>query len=244
MAIFSDLREVKAILDIDPANTNEDKKLSLINEWAGDIIEEALNKRPITYKQRVEYPKTAGTRKLLLRARPVYPPNATGPDGNPTVLTVLVNAGAQQPSDFNPATDTWTYGVDYTLDIDQEDGISSRSGILIALGGGTGGGTTFGSYWPRDFVRQAGLLSSFMGEPRAGMVQVTYTAGFTVDNLPASFRVAGALLVARLAYIFPVGMELAGDAYEEKALSFVQERRGYLLSLVAPILWDFRNWYW
>ena len=155
-------------------------------------------------------------------------------------MTVLVNqGGGWSTSNFDSTNDAWTYGTDYALDIDQEDG-TSRSGILWALGGGGG---RLGGLWPRQALRQAGLLSPFMEQPMSGMVQITYTGGFTVDNLPASFRVAGNLLVARLAYIFPIGFEFSGDAYEEKAVSFVQERRGYLLSLISPILFDYRNWY-
>src|SRR6266404_3179211 len=69
--ILSDLREVKAYLDIPPGNLSEDVKLSLFIEVASEWLQEVLN-RQLTYAQRTEFYNGTGTQKLLLKSRPVF----------------------------------------------------------------------------------------------------------------------------------------------------------------------------
>ena len=83
-------------------------------------------------------------------------------------------------------------------------------------------------------------MSSFIWDDM-GSIKVTYTAGFTVDQLPAAFRAAGEFLVAGLRYIFPLGQPLGGDGYEERSVSLVQERKGWLMAMVKPLLFSHRN---
>lgn len=221
---------MKSILEIDPADTSEDKKLLFLVEWASAWIEEVLG-RPLAYKTRTDYYQGSGTQKLQLRARPVYasPPAPYG------ALAVVVdeggNFGAASGAFQGPGAIPLVYGQDYTLRIDQADG-GSRSGLLIRIG----------NYWPRPMVRQTGLLSPFVGDD-TGSVQVTYTAGYTQDTLPAQLRAAVNLLVARMRYILPLGVELGSESYEDRSISVITSEKQGLLALVNPLIMSFRNWH-
>jgi hypothetical protein len=227
--ILSDLREIKSILEIDPLDNSEDKKLLFLVEQASALIEGYLD-RDLFFKSRTQFYKGTGTQKLLLRNRPVYPT----PQSPYSAIQVTYDPnglfGAGVGAFANATTLSYTYGVDYTLQIDQDDG-GSRSGILIRIN----------EYWTRPQVRQAGLLSPFVGDD-TGSLQVIYTAGYTVDTLPAAFRAACNLLVARMRYLMPVGMEIGSEGYEERSISLVAERKDYLMSLVKPLIHQYRNW--
>lgn len=182
----------------------------------------------LTFGQKMEFYKGTGTQKLPLKFRPVY--------AAPTIQVTVDEAAyfGSAPGAFvgSPTAQPLVYGVDFCLQIDQPDGLTSRSGILWRIN----------DYWPRPQVRQAGLLSPFIADD-PGSIQVIYTAGYTLDNLPSAFRVACNTLVARLRYIFPLGMELGGEGYEERSISLVTEHKDYLLSLVKPMLFQYRNWH-
>lgn len=224
--LFTDTSELKKILDIDPLDLSEDAKLSLCIEWATDLIGTFLGRPGFDLKARTEFYKGTGTQNLLLNHRPV--------STTPTIVVLSDTAGnyGSSPNAFDSSIASLVYGTDFCLDIDQEDG-TSRSGILVRIG----------DYWPRPRVRSAGLLSPFLGQD-TGSLKITYTAGYTVDNLPAAFRVAGNLLVARLRYIFPLGMELGGEGYEERSLAVITDQKDYIFSLIRPILSPYRNWRW
>lgn len=221
--LFSDLNEAKAILEIDPCNKAEDKKLTFILEWVSSLIEEILNRPNMSKKERTEYYQGTGSQKLLLRSRPVF----TTPD-----IQLWLHEGGHygSTSDAFGTGTLLTYGSDYFLKIDQEDG-TSRSGILFRLN----------NFWPKPSIRQGGYLSPFVWED-TGSIKVTYTAGYTVDSLPTVFRMACNLLIARMRYILPLGLELSSEHYEERSIAILGNQRRYLTSLVASMLLPYRNW--
>jgi len=221
--IYSDIGEVKSLLNIDPSDTIEDKNILFYIEWASRIIEEYLNRPGLTYASRTEYYGGSGTQKLLLKSRPVFV--------NPTIQVFLDEGGfyGSVSGAFTQSDSQLTYGVDFCLDT--LDGISSRSGILIRTH----------DFWPKPAIRQQGYLSPFIGQG-FGAIKVIYTAGYTVDTLPPQFRAAADLLVSKLRYVFPLGVELGGESYEDRSISVVANQKGYLMSLVKPLLFTFRNW--
>ena len=224
--MFTDLREIKVLLEIDSQDTEEDILLGFLIEQSSQWIEEILNRPGMAKKSRTEFYNGTGNQKLLLRSRPVF-----------TTPTIQVfqdeggNFGATSGS-FNATDSALVYGTDFALVVDQENG-TSRSGILYRIN----------ELWPRPSVRQRGLLSPFLGTG-FGTIKVVYTAGYEVDNLPASLRLAANLLVQRLRYIMPLGMELTGDSFEERNMSIVTSAKEQLLVLVKPLLLPYRNWKW
>jgi hypothetical protein len=228
MAVYSDLVEIKQVLGIDPTNTTQDVLLGFYNTWAANIIELALNRGEdgLFKKSRTIYVNGTGTQRLLLPHRPIY----TTP--TPQVWEDMQNGLWGQGNDaFN--SDPLTYGSSYVVIIDGANGLGN-SGILFKNNG----------YWELPYCRQAGYLSTFVGQGR-GNIKVTYTAGMTVDNMPPTIRMAADLLVARLSYIFPLGIELGGESYEERSISLGVKDQNYLLSLVKPLLYPmYRNWRW
>lgn len=227
--LWTDLRELKAVLDIHPLNSTEDKKLNWFIEWSTGWLENVIG-RDVTFKQRTQFYGGSATQKLLLRNRPVFP-NIGQSDVIQVFLDESGNFGSTSGS-FDAGTTALTYGQDFALEIDQDDG-TSRSAILYRLG----------NLWPRPSVRQRGLLSPFLG-PSIGNIKVVYTAGYTADTLPAQLRLACNLLVARLRYLFPLGMEIGSEGYEERSIGLVAERDDYLLSMVKPMVLQYRNWTW
>jgi len=221
--ILTDIHELKSILEIDPGNKVEDKKLLFLIEMASDWIEEYTN-RKFFWKSRTEYYDGTGTQELRLRARPVYT--------TPTIA-VRVDEGGYFGSVTNSfGTNTaLTYGDDFALRLDQEDGTSSRSGILVRID----------DIWPRPRIRQRGLLSPSIGRGY-GTIKVTYTAGYSVDTLPATIRLACNLLVARLRVILPLGAESTSEGYEDRSISIVTSEKTKLMALVRPLLVAHRNW--
>ena len=220
--LLSDIRELKAQLEIDSGDTSEDKKLNFFVEIASSWIEELLNRPGLSYKSRTEFYNGTGTQRLLLRSRPVYT--------TPTIQVSVDESGYfGQPSGSFDTNTALTYGDDFYLQTDQEDG-TSRCGILIRNG----------TYWPKPRVRQAGLLAPFLGIG-FGVVKVVYSAGYFVDNLPPAIRFACNLLVAKMRHLMPLGLELTSESYEERSMSWVGERKDYLLALVKPMIHPYRN---
>lgn len=228
--IMTDLRELKTLLDIDSGDTSEDKKINFLVTTASHWIEELLG-RDFTYKTRTLPYRGYGTQKLVLRHRPVYP----APPTPYSALTVYVDDYANwgtSPNAFqnSPGASPLIYGKQYSLQIDQDDG-SSRSAILWRIN----------AYWPRPTQRQEGLLTPFKG-PDPGSIQVTYTAGWTVDTLPDSFRMGTNLLVMKLLDICPLGQEISSESYEERSISRITSEKSKLLLQVQPFIRGWHNW--
>lgn len=234
--LYTDLREIKTLLDIDPDDTSEDKKLLIYNTVATEWISELLNYRDVFMRVRTQYYKGTGTQKLVLRNRPVFP-NPPAPYQPITVTYDEFGYFGQGPGAFNDTnTIPYVYGVDYTLQVDWDidnDGVdeASRSAILIRIN----------EYWLKPTYRQTGLLSPFVGED-TGSIKVVYTAGWTVDTLPAPFRMAADFLISSFRYIWPLGMPLGGESYQERSISHLNQRKDYLLSQVKPLIWPYRSW--
>jgi hypothetical protein len=249
--IYSDLGELKSLLEIKPGDTSEDKKLLFLSEMASQWIEELLGRPGIFLAQRTEYYKGTGTQRLLLNSRPILSPTGTNPG-----MTVIIDQSGQgnfpnagiatlpvppfttlqtPPAPPGPPSPVLplTYGSDFLLDIDQPDGITSRSGILIRLN----------DFWPKQQVRVSGLLTPFLVN-NIRVVQVTYTGGFTVDSLPASFRFACTQLIARMREVCGIGVELQSENWIDRSVSIVTSEKTRLLAMVWPILRQFRNWRW
>lgn len=226
MPVLTDLRELKSKLDIDVEDTSEDKNLLFFVETASSWIAELLGRPGLMYKSRTEYYNGTGTQFLPLRSRPVFT--------TPTIEVYVDEDGlwGARSGAFDAGTTAWTWGEDFGLEIDQDDG-TSRSGLLVSSNG----------FWPKPSVRQRGYLSPFRGNSN-GNVKVVYTAGWTVDGMPAQVREACNMLVAKIRYVWPIGMAVSNDGYEERNLGFIEEKKNYWLSLVAPMLAGWRNWKW
>ena len=222
--LYTDLTELKKVLEVHPLDTVEDAKLSLFAAWASSMIEEFLGRPDFSYAVRTEYYNGTGTQKLLLRHRPVRT--------SPAIQVYVDEAGyyGAPEGSFDATLTALTYGTDFALQL-REEGKPSRTGILVRLR----------NLWPEPAVRQPGLLSPFLGDP-FGNIKVVYGGGYLLDDLPPVFRAACNLLVARLRYLFPLGMELNSDSFEDKSIGIAGERKDYLMSLIKPMLFNYRNW--
>jgi len=215
---------MKSILEIDPNDTSEDVNLNFFNEWASAWFEEWIN-RPMLKRERTEYYNGTGTQKILLKSRPVY--------STPTPVCVVNDRGAFGTLSGSFTGTPLTWGTDFTLFFDNQEDGTCRNGILLRLN----------TSWPINYVRSAGLLSPYLG-PSYGSVKITYTAGYTVDNMPAQLRMSMNLLIAKMRFIFPLGLDLTSDSYEERSISWANQNKTYLLSLVQPLWQPFRNYRW
>jgi hypothetical protein len=219
-------------LAIPIGDTTEDVSLTIINRTVTKWFEELLN-RKFSLAQRTQYYDGTGTQKLLLRCRPVFPL-----PGTPQQITVNVDTSGYYgtaPGGFasDPNNIPLVYGTDFTLKIDQDDG-SSRSGILIRIN----------DFWPKPQVRQIGYLTPFVGDD-TGSIQVTYVAGFTVDSLPAELTMAAELVVSKLRYVLPLGVELGSESYEERSISALADAKNYILTpTIRAMILSHRNWTW
>lgn len=224
-AIFlSDLRELKVLLEIDPTDAVEDVKLGLLLEVASSWIQECLG-RDLENRSRTEYYDGTGTQTLPLRQRPVF----TNP--NPAV-SIDESGYFGAPAGSFAAGTALTYGTDFVVDVDQDDG-SSRAGMLVRVGG----------VWPRAVLRRTGLLTPYRGRAY-GSIKVTYTAGYTVETLPPMIRTACNLLVARMRDVLPLGVESTQENFQERTVSVVTNAKTRLLELAWPLLLPYRNWTW
>jgi hypothetical protein len=220
---LSDLKEIKVFLAIDQADQSSDLKLNFLIEMASAWIEETINRvGRLEYKARTEYYQGTGTQKLYLRARPV-------------LTTPAIRAFVERGGYYGEAADAFgsvselTYGSDFVLKIDQDNG-SSRSGILVRLN----------EYWPKFGIRQAGYLSPFISEG-FGNIKIIYTAGYSQDTLPAQLRLACCTLVAELNMLFPLGFFLTTESYEERNVGYFLPQKKPLLSMIEPMICGFRN---
>lgn len=220
--LYTDIRSLKKILEVADGDTSEDIKFHFLIEYASRWIDELLGGRELELKARTEFYGGTGTQALLLRHRPVFT--------TPTIRVWTDPYGyfGQVDNSFTAGSEL-TYGTDFVLRVDQNDG-SSRSGILLRVN----------SLWERPGVRTRGYLTPYVGDG-FGNVKVTYTAGFTPDTLPAQIRLACNILVARMREMLPLGYELASESYEERALTKVVSDRQKLLALVSPLVLPFRN---
>ncbi len=225
MSPLTDLVELKTLLEIDPDNTAEDRKLYFLIDVASDWIAELLNRPGLFFKSRTEIYNGTGTAFLPLKSRPVYT--------TPTIQVYVDRSGyfGSASGAFTPSQTQLQYGNDFALRTDNEDNTQSRCGLLINLNG----------VWDKPYYRKQGFLSPYIGHD-TGSIKVVYSGGYTVDNLPSPLRHACNLLVARLRYVWPLGVELNSDSFEERNISVVTSEKEKLLTLVKPMIMTYRNW--
>ena len=223
--LFQDVQELKSLLEIAVDDDTQNKQLNFLNEYASGLIEEVLN-RDFTRRARTQYYDGTGTRKLLLRSRPVYT--------TPTIEAFEDDSGffGTASGAFDSTLTALTYNSDFGLQVDQDDG-TSRSGILVR----------FSSVWSKPSYRQKGYLTPFQGHSH-GNVKIVYTAGWTVDTLPAPFRLCAGVLVSRLRHLLPIGLWLTSESYEERSVSYWMPQRDMFRGLINEMLGSFRNWRW
>ena len=70
------------------------------------------------------------------------------------------------------------------------------------------------------------------------------TAGHTADTLPAPLRMAAVTLIAKLRHVFPLGVELTSESYEERSISWTPNQKYYLMSLIRGMIEPYRNRRW
>ena len=223
--LLSDLREIKTVLEIDQGDTSEDVKLALLIEDASRWIGEILDRPGLSKRERTEYYNGTGTQKIVLKSRPVFT--------TPTIAVYVDESGffGSVSGAFSSST-ALTYGNEFCLDIDQDDG-TSRSAILIRIR----------NLWPEPAVRQRGYLTPFLGEG-FGTIKVVYTAGYTVDTLPAQFRLAMTFLVAKMRQVLPLGFPLTAESYEERSMSYFMPYKNIWLDHVWMMIGSMKNWSW
>ena len=220
--LFTDLIELKVALEIDPDDKSEDARLNIWLKAACDIIESYLG-RPLYRQERTEYYGGSGTQKLSLRATPVWA--APAPQ-------VWVDQGGNfgAASGAFPDTKKLTYGTDFTLWLDSDDGARSDRGILIRHGG----------HWNKVGVRQAGLLSPFIQE-NPGTIKVTYTGGRYAEDLPYDLVLAAIQATARIRFMMPLGLSVTGDSYEGRSVSIQGGDRNFILGQIKHLLGRYRR---
>jgi hypothetical protein len=227
-ASLTDIIEVKKILQIPLEDHSLDYALNYYIITATSMIGEFLN-RPNLYKQsRTEFYCGTGTQKLLLNCRPVFI------DPEPVVYEDLTGVWGQEEDSFSG--DALDFGGDYGVWLDTTDTTSgimdrSRCGILVRKS----------SYWQRPIVRQTGFLSPFVGAAY-GNIKITYTGGYTLDDMPPMMRMAAIELVGRMKYLFPVAVPISSESYEERHITFSLGERNYLMGQCKHLLSSFRNW--
>ncbi len=150
--------------------------------WASNAqrfeVDDAIKKRlrqPIELATYTEYYDAEPTENIILRFGPVATSGLQ--------VTVAPFSGGN-PAKFVGLAPLNLY-TDYVLDVDQPDGVTSRSGLLIRIGGAWG-------YYFLAPVRR--LNSALESDKRA--VQVIYTAGYTV--VPPSVTLAAYLVMSKL----------------------------------------------
>lgn len=188
---------LKTFLGISLADTSKDTQLALYVQ-AADAIIKSYCKRNLESASYTEYYDGNGTPNVILRQRPVT-----------TLTSVYLDPTGyygRGPSAFAAST-LLTDGQDYVLKL--EGGARGNSGLVIRLGGGTGG-------WDRDWDYPAsgrrGTLSARFPPawtPGYGNLKITFTAGYLV--VPADLQDAANMLAAWIRTSGPIGAALTSE---------------------------------
>jgi hypothetical protein len=239
--LLCDLLEVKAVLDINPRKTSEDKKLLFFIEWASKWIEELLGRQGLMdKKERTWYARGTGTQNLALPARPVFlsplPRVFVDENGYYGSTDDSFDADKTELVYGNNNNDNEMQGGKFCLDLDLDmdgDGVpdASRSGLLVMIN----------NLWPRPSARQRGWLTPFVTQSQ-GNVKVVYTAGYTPDTVPSELRAATVALVAKMRRFFPLGAYLTGESYEDRSVSYFIPHKRTWLAEIYPMILSHRNW--
>lgn len=218
--LFTDLRELKSMLEIDPEDRSEDVRLNHWIRLGCEVLESYLGWSPFRM-ERTEYPKPSGKLSLVLDARPVYISPA------PRIwVDESANFGLGT-NDF-AATTELTFGVDFTLDM--KDAVKSTSGILYGRN----------RLWNKKGVRVAGLLSPYIEEAR-GTIKVVYTGGFAVEDLPGEMVTAAVMAISKIRFMMPLGLPVQGDSFMGRSISLSPTQRNDVIGHVKPLIFKWRN---
>ncbi len=233
--LYTSVAELKQNLGIPAGDTTEDFTLGIVIQYASDWITEILGHDPF-YASRVQYYRGTGTQNLVLNNRPVdLTVNLSG-TGQP--MSVILNETGyfgQASGSFSTSglATVLNIGVDYTIKPDYDNPDVSRAAVLYRIG----------DVWPKPQMRQRGILSPFIGQD-LGSIQVIYSAGYMIADLPSQLRLAADLLAAKILWVISTGLDVGSEGYEERSLSIVAENKAWLISLVWPLLQNFINRKW
>lgn len=187
---------------------------ALIKKWLGRNLEYVTGL--------VEYLDGNHTQMVYLREPPVIAADITGVYFDPN------GAYGQGPSAFAAGT-ALTRGTDYVLKVDQPDGVTSRSGILVRINGTWGGGVS----------RTRGRLAS-VAAPGRGNIKVTYSGGYA--TVPAQVTEAANKMIARMLAMGPEGIGLTSESFEGRSVSvdLGQSQNMLFTPEVSSALWPFK----
>lgn len=150
-------------------------------------------------------------------------------------LAVWLDEGAMwgqaSSSSYTPfaAGTLLTPGSSYALEIDQTDGISSRSGLVYNVNG----------YWPEPFVYNVGLISPMLG-PSNGNIKVSYTGGY--GTVPTPMELACNLAIARIRNLKVYGEAVTAEKDEVYSYNLkAAAKAGVFAPEVTSILARYRN---
>lgn len=133
-------------------------------------------KRKLETNTYTQYLSGNGQPKLPLRYRPVT-----------SVTSVHLDAGGLfgKGDDAFPASSQLTEGTEYVLQYDPTGNATSKSGLLIRLGGGIAG-TPLSAFWPWEY-RRGSLTARYppCWPEGLGNIKVVYEAGYGIDPVAA-----------------------------------------------------------
>jgi hypothetical protein len=123
-----------------------------------------------------------------------------------------------------------TNGQDYALDVDQPDGLTSRSGRLFRIN----------NPWVAQYRREGGMLAALQ-EVGFGNVMVQCFVGF--PSVPADLEMACLMAVAKARDASPYGTQPASESYEAYARSLATQpwlKFGFLSAEVGATMAKYR----
>jgi hypothetical protein len=229
--MFGDLKTLKSQFGIQPGDTSEDTLIGLFMNQASAAIETWCD-RQFSQALYTQYLLGNGLSEIDLLNRPIYP---LGTTNFPTPMAVYEDENGfwgSNSSSFDPTTTLLTYGTDYAMEIDQQDG-SSRSGILYKING----------FWTIPFTYRPGVISSFTG-PGTGNIKVVYVGGYSA--VPPDIQLALFLQIAAVRNAKNYGHLLASESRGDGAGSTsysaqLRSKAGILTPEVTSLLAAYRN---
>lgn len=156
------------------------------------------------------------TSNLLLKQTPVT-----------NIASLYLDAGAFYGSVAGAfaASTLLTDGVDYALTFDGYLGSTNEESADTTLASLTGIVKRIGSVWPGSITYVPGQLISQL-TPGVGNIQVTYTAGWTVNTMPMTLRAAICNLAKVIQRSAPFGGQLGSESWQGYSYSLLNGNSG------------------
>lgn len=223
--MWSDLNELKTMLEINLDDRSEDVRLSFWLKMACAVLEQYTG--PVFRMERTEYHGGNGTPRLVLKCRPAYT--------NPIPRVWVDRAGkfGQASGSFAAVTEL-KFGDDFVLWLDSsKDDTRSDRAILLRSAG----------LWERVGVRKAGLLSPYE-EENPGTIKVVYTGGYYAEDLPYDMILACVQTVSRIRFMMPLGLPLGSDSDKDGrniTIHIGSNERNWLIGQVKHLLWNHKG---